>query len=115
MPKCPNVSGLFREPVQWGDFSPRTSKPSPQSQGSNRPYPGSTPRRPGKATLVAGVSGGALGRIKAGELLADVAGHINGKAGGRPDMAQGGGDDGSQLVAALAAVPTWVKEHLREP
>ena len=38
----------------------------------------------GKAALVAGVAGGALGRIKAGELLAHVASQINGKGGGRP-------------------------------
>ncbi len=68
----------------------------------------------GKVALVAGVGGNALGRIKAGELLADVAGRINGKGGGRPDMAQGGGDDGPELVAALAAVPSWVEAHLRE-
>src|SRR5690606_25176137 len=48
----------------------------------------------GKAALVAGVGGAALGRIKAGELLSHVAGQINGKGGGRPDLAQGGGDDG---------------------
>ena len=35
-----------------------------------------------------------LGRIKAGELLSHVAGQIGGKGGGRPDMAQGGGQDG---------------------
>ena len=56
----------------------------------------------GKAALVAGVSGAAAGKVKAGELLAHVAGQINGKGGGRPDMAQGGGDDGPALQAALA-------------
>ncbi|MEO6155769.1 MAG: alanine--tRNA ligase [Thermomonas sp.] len=66
----------------------------------------------GKVALVAGVSGNALGRIKAGELLADLAGRINGKGGGRPDMAQGGGDDGPELVAALAEVAGWVQERL---
>ena len=66
----------------------------------------------GKAALVAGVAGGALGRIKAGELLAHVASQINGKGGGRPDMAQGGGDDVPALVTALAAVPNWVEDRL---
>ena len=66
----------------------------------------------GKASLVAGVSGAALGRIKAGELLADVAGHINGKAGGRADMAQGGGDDGPDLQTTLAAVAEWVRGRM---
>ena len=62
----------------------------------------------GKAALVAGVSGAATGRIKAGELLADIAARTNGKGGGRPDLAQGGGDDGAPLVDALAGVPAWV-------
>jgi len=66
----------------------------------------------GRAALVAGVSGAALGRIKAGELLSHVAAQVGGKGGGRPDMAQGGGEDGPALVAALAAVPAWVGERL---
>jgi alanyl-tRNA synthetase len=66
----------------------------------------------GKASLVAGVQGAALGRIKAGELLSHVAGQIGGKGGGRPDMAQGGGPDGPALVAALAGVSNWVAQRL---
>ena len=63
----------------------------------------------GKAALVAGVSGAALGKVKAGDVLADVARQTNGKGGGRPDMAQGGGEDGPALVAALGNVPAWVQ------
>ena len=66
----------------------------------------------GKAALVAGVSGAATGKVKAGDLLGDVARQVNGKGGGRPDMAQGGGDDGPALVAALDRVPAWVGERL---
>ena len=66
----------------------------------------------GKAALVAGVSGSALGRVKAGELLGHVARQVNGKGGGRPDMAQGGGEDGPALVAALSAVPSWVASQV---
>ncbi|GAB2619183.1 alanine--tRNA ligase [Novilysobacter erysipheiresistens] len=66
----------------------------------------------GKAALVAGVSGAALGRVKAGELLGHVAGQINGKGGGRPDMAQGGGEDGPALASALAGVGDWVATRL---
>ena len=67
----------------------------------------------GKAALVAGVSGAALGRVKAGELLGQVAGRINGKGGGRPDMAQGGGEDGPALAAALDDVAQWVWERMQ--
>ena len=58
----------------------------------------------GKASLVAGVKGTPLGQVKAGELLAHVAAQIGGKGGGRPDMAQGGGQDGPALIAALDGV-----------
>ncbi len=66
----------------------------------------------GKASLVAGVSGAAGGRVKAGELLAEIAGRIGGKGGGRPDMAQGGGNDGPELAAALRDVRSWVQSRL---
>jgi len=66
----------------------------------------------GKVALVAGVSGAAAGRVKAGELLSHVAGQINGKGGGRPDMAQGGGDDGPALLEALAGVESWLRDKL---
>ncbi|MBL8264165.1 MAG: alanine--tRNA ligase [Xanthomonadaceae bacterium] len=66
----------------------------------------------GKVALVAGVSGTALGPVKAGELLGHVAGQIGGKGGGRPDMAQGGGEDGPNLRGALEGVQDWVKGRL---
>ena len=65
----------------------------------------------GKAALVAGVAGSALGKIKAGDVLGDVARKVNGKGGGRPDMAQGGGEDGPALQAALAGVADWVRQR----
>ncbi|RZI84736.1 MAG: alanine--tRNA ligase [Rubrivivax sp.] len=66
----------------------------------------------GKAALVAGVSGAATGRVNAGELLGNVASQINGKGGGRPDMAQGGGDDGPALLVALEGVQGWVRSRM---
>ncbi len=66
----------------------------------------------GKAALVAGVNGSPMGRVKAGELLSHIAGQISGKGGGRPDLAQGGGEDGPALALALEGVPAWVKQHL---
>jgi alanyl-tRNA synthetase len=66
----------------------------------------------GKATLAAGVHGGALGRVKAGAVVAHVASQIGGKGGGRADMAQGGGVDSPALDAALAGVSGWLSETL---
>jgi alanyl-tRNA synthetase len=66
----------------------------------------------GKASLIAGVHGLALKKIKAGEMLSAVASQIGGKGGGRPDMAQGGGDDSPALVPALASVQLWLSSRL---
>ena len=63
----------------------------------------------GKASLAAGVSGAAMGKVKAGDVVSFVAAKINGKGGGRPDMAQGGGEDGPALAAALAEVEGFVR------
>jgi alanyl-tRNA synthetase len=67
----------------------------------------------GKASLIAGSHGAALAKVKAGDLLSHVAQQVGGKGGGRPDMAQGGGNDGDALVAALAAVPAWVAQRAK--
>ncbi len=66
----------------------------------------------GKAALVAGVNGRATGRVKAGELLSHIASQIGGKGGGRPDLAQGGGEDGPALASALQGVSDWVQQRL---
>ncbi|MCE2944199.1 MAG: alanine--tRNA ligase [Xanthomonadaceae bacterium] len=50
----------------------------------------------GKASLIAGSHGAALSKVKAGDLLSHVAQQVGGKGGGRPDMAQGGGNDGER-------------------
>ncbi|HRA38702.1 MAG TPA: alanine--tRNA ligase [Pseudomonadota bacterium] len=66
----------------------------------------------GKVSLVAGVSGAALGKVKAGDLLGHVASQIGGKGGGRPDLAQGGGEDSPRVAQALAGVAEWVRQKL---
>ena len=65
-----------------------------------------------KVSLIAGVTKDQMGRIKAGDLVNFVATQVGGKGGGRPDMAQAGGNDPSGLAAALAQVPAWVKAQL---
>jgi alanyl-tRNA synthetase len=66
----------------------------------------------GRVSLVAGVHGKALGRVKAGDVVAHVAALIDGKGGGRPDMAQGGGTDSAQLPGILDGLAGWIGERL---
>jgi alanyl-tRNA synthetase len=65
-----------------------------------------------KVSLVAGVTKTESARVKAGELVNMVATQVGGKGGGRPDMAQAGGNDPSGLDQALAGVSEWVRERL---
>ena len=61
-----------------------------------------------KVALVAGVTKDLTDRFKAGDLLKHVAEQVDGRGGGRPDMAQGGGNNPAALPAALASVKDWV-------
>ena len=65
----------------------------------------------GRVALIAGVHGKALDRIKAGSVVAHVAAQIDGKGGGRADMAQGGGLDTANLPVILAALPGWISSQ----
>ena len=65
-----------------------------------------------KVSLIASVSKDAMDKVKAGELVNFVALQVGGKGGGRPDMAQAGGNDPTGLPDALKAVPEWVREKL---
>ena len=66
----------------------------------------------GKVTLIAGVTPNLTGKVKAGELVNFVAQQVGGKGGGRPDMAQAGGNQPENLPAALASVAAWVESKL---
>ncbi|MDH5651361.1 MAG: alanine--tRNA ligase [Gammaproteobacteria bacterium] len=65
-----------------------------------------------KVSLVVGVSKDRTDRIKAGELVNMVAQQVGGKGGGRPDMAQAGGNQPENLDTALASVSDWVRNIL---
>jgi alanyl-tRNA synthetase len=67
----------------------------------------------GKVSLVAGVTHDQVERVKAGDLIAAVASRVGGKGGGRPDMAQAGGNDPTQLPAALSDAVHWVAQRLQ--
>jgi len=65
-----------------------------------------------KVTLIAGVTSDLTEKIKAGELVNHVATQVGGKGGGRPDMAQAGGNNPAALPAALQSVRAWIAERL---
>lgn len=66
----------------------------------------------GKVSLISGVTKDLTDRVKAGELVGELAQQVGGKGGGRPDMAQAGGTDAQALPAALAGVESWVAAKL---
>lgn len=66
-----------------------------------------------KVQLVAGVSKNCLESFNATDLLNQVARQVGGRGGGRPDMAEGGGDAPQQLQPALASVVDWVKGKMK--
>jgi alanyl-tRNA synthetase len=66
----------------------------------------------GKVALVAGVTQNTTGKVKAGDLMKEIAPLVGGKGGGRPDMAQGGGADVAGLDKALAQAREWLAGKL---
>lgn len=67
----------------------------------------------GKVNLAVGVTKDLVDRLNAGDLIKLMAGKVGGKGGGRPDMAQAGGNNPAALPEALALVKPWVQERLR--
>jgi alanyl-tRNA synthetase len=66
----------------------------------------------GKVALIAGVTPGLAKRIQAGKLVGAVAKLVGGSGGGKPEIAEAGGKDQSQIDAALLAAPALVGELL---
>jgi alanyl-tRNA synthetase len=66
----------------------------------------------GKVALIAGVTKDLTARLQAGKIVGQVAQKIGGKGGGRPDMAEAGGDRPEALDAALADVCHVVESML---
>ena len=66
----------------------------------------------GKVSLCAGVSKPLTNKVKAGDLVKFAAEQVGGKGGGRPDLAQAGGTDTSQVGTMLDSAEGWVREKL---
>ena len=65
-----------------------------------------------RAALVAGVTGNLTDRINASALMKHVASQVDGKGGGRPDMAQGVANNIENIQSALDSVVTYLKDHI---
>ena len=63
----------------------------------------------GKVSLLCMVTKDLVNRLKAGDIIKEIAKIVGGGGGGRPDMAQAGGKDASKLPEALAAVYKYVE------
>jgi alanyl-tRNA synthetase len=62
----------------------------------------------GKVALIVGVTKDLTGRVQAGKIVGQIAQRVGGSGGGRPDLAEAGGKDATQLDAALAGAPEVV-------
>jgi len=67
----------------------------------------------GSVTLIAAVTKDLVARgLQAGELAKQAAAVLDGRGGGKPELAQGGGTDNGKLDEALAVAAAWVAEKL---
>lgn len=63
-----------------------------------------------KVGVIVAVDPQLTSKIKAGELVNMVAAQVGGKGGGKPDMAQAGGNNPDNLPDALASVIPWLSD-----
>jgi alanyl-tRNA synthetase len=66
----------------------------------------------GSVAIVSGVTKDLTAKVHAGKLAGSVAQAVGGKGGGRPDMAEAGGKDVSELPAALSQVYATIEGML---
>ncbi|MFB9860690.1 alanine--tRNA ligase [Salinicoccus siamensis] len=65
-----------------------------------------------KVSLVVTVPKSLTDRLKAGDIMKGMASTVEGKGGGRPDMAQGGGTAPENITSALQFVEDYIKSTL---
>lgn len=67
----------------------------------------------GSVTLIAAVTKDLVARgLQAGELAKQAAAVLDGRGGGKPELAQGGGTDNGKLDEALAVAANWAAQKL---
>ena len=66
----------------------------------------------GKAIFTVGVTKDLTSKVKAGDLVKELAKFANGNGGGRPDFAQAGGKDGSKVMEALENIKKSIADRL---
>lgn len=65
-----------------------------------------------KVNLIVGVTKDLTNKVKAGDLVNFIAQQVGGKGGGRPDMAQAGGNQPENVDVALKSISTWLSDQL---
>ncbi len=68
----------------------------------------------GKVILIAGVSEDLAGELGANKLIQTISPIVDGKGGGRPDLAQGGGSNIENIEPAIHAAFRWVESNAVE-
>jgi alanyl-tRNA synthetase len=66
----------------------------------------------GKVTLIAGVTKDLTAKVHAGKMIQTLAKQVGGRGGGRPDLAEGGGEDTNALNSTLGGVPALLEPLL---
>ncbi len=64
-----------------------------------------------KVVLIAGVSQDLTAQLKASQLIQTISSIVDGKGGGRPDLAQGGGANIENIEPAIEAAFKWVEAN----
>ena len=68
--------------------------------------------KPDQIAFIVGVTKDLTGKVKAGDIVKEVAKITGGGGGGRPDLAQAGGKDASKVDEALQQVPAILEKAI---